>query len=186
MQQFGMKFGALAVAGGAAALVLAAGPVAAGAQPAGGSTTGPEVISGSVHGKPALANAPTIPLKFRGLVNTHGAITLNNSPSKSHILKTPAGDLSVKLGAKHNSQKSNAKTCRFTFTQEVTFTVEGATSTGAFAGDSGVGAAQVSFTGIVPRHTSGAHKGQCNNNANPKAKTANASFLASIVLTTKS
>jgi hypothetical protein len=186
MQQLGMRFGALAVAGSAAALVLAGGPVTAIAQPASGSTTGPEVISGSVHGKPALANAPTIPLKFRGLVSTHGPITLGNSPSKHHTLKTPAGNLSVEQSSKHISQMSNPTTCRFTYTEDITFTVQGATSTGAFAGDSGPGAAQISFSGIEPRYTSGAHKGQCNNNGTPKAKGAVASFLASIVLTTSS
>jgi len=88
-------------------------------------------------------------------------------------------------GYKHTSQTANTKTCLVSFTQDLTFTVLGAKSTGAFAGASGPGAAQVYFAAFEPRYTSGKHKGQCNNNANPLAKGAVASILASIVLTVK-
>jgi hypothetical protein len=67
----------------------------------------------------------------------------------------------------------------------VTVNVVGSKSTGAFAGASGPGAAQIYFAAYAPRFKSGPHKGQCNGKAPPLAKGAVASFLASAVLTVK-
>jgi hypothetical protein len=61
--------------------------------------------------------------------------------------------------------------------------VVGGKSTGKFAGASGPGAVQVAFAETAPRFTSGSKKGQCNPNGKPIAKSAVASFLASLVLT---
>ena len=177
-----VKLGALAVAGSTAVLVLAGGPALASTK----SVTGPEVISGAVYGEAALANTPVIPVRFRGVVGAYGSLTLSGSTSHTQTILTSAGTIVLHgTGYKHTSQTANTKTCLFSFTQDLTFTVLGAKSTGAFAGASGPGAAQVYFAAFEPRYTSGKHKGQCNNNANPLAKGAVASILASIVLTVK-
>lgn len=151
--------GALAVASSAAALVMAGGPALAGAHKASKSITGPEVISGAVHGKAALANTPTIPVTFRGLVFTHGVVHLSNSKSSTHTLKTPVGDFTVKGTGQQTSQGMNKKTCRVMFTRDITVKVLGSKSTGAFAGTSGPGAARVTFAAIEPRFKSGSRRG---------------------------
>lgn len=183
MLHFKGTLGALAVASGAVALALASGPALAGAQKASKSSTGPEVISGAVHGKAALVNAPKVPVLLRGLVFTHGDISLAKSKSKTHTIKSSAGNLVVRGTGKQTSQTMSQKTCHFMFTQDVTFKVLGSKSTGAFAGTSGPGAARAVFAAFEPRFKSGKHKGQCDGNARPKTKGANASFLASVVLT---
>ena len=183
--KFRTKLGALAVAGGTAVLVLAAVPALASSQASAKSVTGPEVISGALYGKAAVANNPIVSVTLRGVVNAHGTLSLGSSTSTKHTVMSSAGKLVVQGTGTQSSQTANPKTCRFTFTQDVTFTVLGGKSTGAFAGSSGPGAAQVYFAAFQPKYTSGPHKGQCNTNANPLAKGAVASFLASIVLTRK-
>jgi hypothetical protein len=179
----------LAAAGGIAVVVLAAVPALASSGHAAKPTTGPEVISGTVHGKKALANKTIIPLKLTGLVATRSSVILGGSGAQkgnSKTLKTAAGNLTVKIAAKPQSTQSfNPKTCREAFTQDIVVSVVGGRSTGAFAGASGPGAVQISFRAIAPRFTSGPHKGQCNTNGQPRVKGAVASFLVSLVLTTK-
>ena len=102
-----------------------------------------------------------------------------------HTLSSSAGKFTVLATGKQSSQTVNKKTCQFTFTQDVTYNVVGSKSTGAFAGASGPGAAQIYFAAFEPRFKSGPHKGQCNGKAPPLAKGAVASFLASTVLTVK-
>jgi hypothetical protein len=175
-----VKPGALAVAGSAALLVLTAGSALASTH----SVTGPEVISGAVYGEAALANTPVIPVRLRGVVGAHG--TLTPSSSKSHMQTVPSSAGTLVLhgtGYTHTTQSANPETCLISFTEDLTFTVVGSKSTGAFAGASGPGAAHVYFAAFEPKYTSGKHKGQCNENANPLAKGAVASILASIVLT---
>jgi hypothetical protein len=181
-----VKLGALAVVSSTAALVLSGGTALASSHAGARSVTGPEVISGALHGKAAVANNPIVPVTLRGVVSAHGTLSLGTSKSKTHTVSSSAGNLVVQgTGYKHATQTENMKTCRFTFTQDITFNVLGGKSTGAFAGTSGPGAAQVYFAAFEPRYTSGKHKGQCNGNANPLAKGAVASFLASVVLTVK-
>jgi hypothetical protein len=187
--QLRMKLAAMTVAG-AVSIALAAGvPALASSHAAAGkAVTGPEVISGSVHGKAALANAPIIPLQWQGLVTTKSVINLGggSGPHKGSVktLTSPAGKLTVKVtSTPTQSQSFNTRTCRFSFTQDIPVTVLGGKSTGAFAGASGPGAAQDYFAATQPRFASGPKKGQCNPNANPITKTAVASFLATAVLT---
>ena len=186
MQHLRMKLGGLAVAGATAALALTGGPALASVHHTSKSITGPEVISGVAHGKKVIdSNAPKVPLTLRGLVSGHSVVVLGNSKSKTHTLKTTTGNLVVKqTGPKQSSQTVNKTTCRLTFTQDITISVLGSESTGAFAGTSGPGAVRITFTGVEPKFTSGPHKGQCNVNAQPLNKGAAATFLASIVLTT--
>lgn len=182
--QLTVKFGTV-VAAGAAALMLAAPAALAGTHHAAASVTGPEVLSGSVQGQAALANAPHIPLTLQGVVPTSDpGFVLGHSHSTTHTVQTKAGNLVVqRTGKPTKSQALDKATCRVTFAQDLTFTVLGSQSTGSFAGASGPGSAQISFSAILPRYTSGPKKGQCDTSANPKAKGAIADFLADAVLT---
>jgi hypothetical protein len=178
-----VKFGTV-VAAGAAAMLLAV-PAALAGTHAAASVTGPEVLTGSVHGKAALVNAPHIPLILRGVVNTTApGFVLGGKHSTTHTVKTRAGNLVVQATAKPaTSQTLNKTTCRITYTQNIVLKVLGSQSTGAFAGSSGPGAVQVYFSAIVPRYTTGTKKGQCNVNGTPQATGAVANFLADAVLT---
>jgi hypothetical protein len=101
---------------------------------------------------------------------------------------TSAGDLVVQRNSHVHAtgtQTENAKTCWYTFTGDSAFNAAGGESTGAFAGASGPGAVHIYFGAFQPRYTSGNDKGRCNGSANPLAKGAVESFLASVVLTVK-
>jgi hypothetical protein len=180
-----MKLAALAVAGGTAALVLAASPALASSN----TITGPEIAYGAVYGKPATAMNPVIPVAWRGLVRAHGVFSTNGPPpakGQHHTFVTSAGNLAVLVTAPPtNLQSFNVKACHFSFTTYVVFKVVGSQSTGKFAGARGPGAVKVYFAGYGPRYKSGPHKGQCNTspNAPELAKGAVASFLLSAVLT---
>lgn len=182
--QLRMKLGVLA-AGVAAALVLAGVPALASSNAsAGKSVTGPEVISGMVHGHQAVVGYPKLPLTLRGLVTSRGSVLLVRT---LNVLKTPVGTLVTKpVGQQQKPVVSrNAKTCGYRATLDFTGKVSGGTSTGLFAGASGPFATQVYFAGYLPRYTSGKHKGQCNfsGTVEPLSKGAVASFLSSVVLT---
>ena len=180
--QLRIRFAALAMAGGAAALVLAGTPAMASSH----AITGPETAYGAVYGKPATANNPVIPVAWRGLVHAHGTFSPNGPPpakGQVHTFITSAGNLTAKVtAAPANSQSSNLKTCHFAFSTRVVFAVVG--GTGKFHGASGKGAVKVYFAGYAPRYTSGPKKGQCNTspNAPELAKGAVASFRLNAVL----
>jgi hypothetical protein len=188
--QFRTKLAAAAAAGATAVTLVAGGSALAGTHASARSVTGPEVIAGVVHGKAALANSTTIPLRWLGVVGTRSVIRLGggSGPHKGGVktFKTPAGNLTVMVTSKPTSRQAvNTRTCRFSFRQDIPVKVVGHRSTGAFAGASGPGAAQVSFGATAPRFKSGPKKGRCNPNAKPFAKGAVASFLASVVLTVR-
>jgi hypothetical protein len=187
--QFRTKVAAVAIVG-VTAVVLAAGlpALAASHASASKSVTGPEVIAGTLHGKKALGN--TIPLRWQGLVTTHSVINLGSGsgPHKgsTKTLASPAGKLTVKVTSKPTiSQSASAKSCRFSFTEDIPLTVLAGKSTGAFAGASGPAAAQVKFSATAKRFTSGASNGKCDFNGEPIPSTAVSSFVASAVLTLK-
>jgi hypothetical protein len=187
--QLRMKLAAMAVAG-TATVALGGVPALASSQASAGQTrTGPEVIAGAVHGKKALLNAPTVPLRLAGVVNTRSAVNLGGrGPHKgsTKTLRTGAGNLTVMVTSRpQNTHSRNTKTCRFSFATDITLTVVGNKSTGAFAGATGPGAVQVTFAATAPRFTSGPKKGQCNFRGRPKTKGAVASFLGSLVLTVR-
>jgi hypothetical protein len=181
--QLRMRLAALSAAGGTALLVLAGTHALASSHASAKTRTGPEVISGALHGKAALVNAPKVPVTFQGLVTARGVVSLGSAKSKTHT--SSAGKFTVVGTGKQTSQTADKKTCRFTFTQDVTYNVVGSKSTGEFAGASGPGAAQIYFSAYEPRFKSGPHKGQCNGHAPPLSRGAIASFLASTVLTIK-
>jgi hypothetical protein len=187
MQLRRVRVGALVLAS-AAALALTAGPALASAQ---GHrhmrVTGPEVISGFIHGKAANASNPHIPLVLRGVVNTiDPTFVLGNGHRQTHTLRTLAGRLTVRgIGKQHQTQTFNPRTCRVSFTIRQEFRFIPFLSTGRFAGATGPGAYQIRFSAILPRHHSGKHRGRCNtsNHAKPLNRGAFVSFLAAGVLT---
>jgi hypothetical protein len=185
MSSLKVRFGALVIGGGLAAFVLAGAPALASTHHAASSVTGPEVVAGALHGKPVLASNPIVPVQLAGLIDTgHGSLSLGSSKSKTHTVTTPAGNLVVHgTGTPTSTQSANPKTCQESDTQDVTFSVLASRSTGKFAGASGPGAAQIYFTAFAPRYTSGSKKGQCDFKAQPEAKGAEVTFLASVVLT---
>ncbi len=182
--QLRMKLATIAMAGSASALVLAGGPALASTH---ALTTGREVIFGQVHGKAALANSPMVPLKFRGVVRTHGIVNLGGpGNARNHTIPTPAGKYAVRLTSKHVIQSVNKMTCRAVFKETDSYVVRGGASTGTFAGASGHGKVHIKFAFTVSRYTSGKHKGECNtgNSGHPvHPKTAVVSFLAVSTLT---
>jgi hypothetical protein len=179
------SIGGLVVAGGVAALACAAAPAMA--SPSTPSVTGPLTLNGSVHGKAALANVTDIPVVYRGVVDTRGILVLGSGNAKTHTLKTPAGNFTLTQTAKaQQNQTENPITCRIAFTEDLALKVDPSTSTGSFAGLTGKAAAQIMFSGTMPRYTSGPNKGKCNfgENTNPIAKTAIASFVAAAIVKT--
>jgi hypothetical protein len=187
MRHLIVKAGGLVGAAGAT-LLLAGGGFAVASGGSHTSVTGPEVVSGVVHGKAALANTPHIPLTLIGVVATtdRGFVLGNGSVNHNHTLSTAAGKLTVKpTGKQHDTQSLNARTCRVSFIvrQQIAFVPN--LSTGKFAGATGPGAYQITFSAFVPRYTSGKNKGQCNasGNVTPLAKGAVATFLAAGVIT---
>jgi len=172
----------LAAAGaalGATSIMLAA------ALPASAATQGPashgnyEWITGFLAGQGALANAPVVPLKLQGAVNTHGSINLGGNSSVGKIW-TPKGTLTVLHGNPNPPPQLNYRTCRETTTVSTWYKVLGRQSSGAFWDAQGSGQAVVVFSAIAPRHTWGKHKGQCNfgQNVKPEPYGAYISFHA--------
>jgi hypothetical protein len=188
--QLRTKLAALGVVGGMAALVLAGIPALASSHPTTSTITGPETAYGVIHGKPATAENPVIPLKWIGLVAARGKFSPSGpAPKKgqSHTFVTSAGKLKVLVTAPPSSRESfNLKACHFSFTTYVVFSVVGSKSTGKFKGTSGAGAVEFYGAGYGARYKSGPKKGKCNTSpsAPELTKGAVASFLASIVLTT--
>jgi hypothetical protein len=149
--------------------------------------SGTEAAYGKVTGSAAMANNPVFHLTFTGPVSTTGTIPLGGTPKKgaSHTFTTAAGNLVVTLdsaGTSGGGLKST-KTCLFVYTTTVPFTVDGAKSTGKFAGATGSGKAVVLFSGDLPKLSNG----KCNEsqNAEPSAKTALGTFTATTTLTLK-
>lgn len=186
------KFAALAMAGAAAPLVLAATPALASSRTADhASTITPETAYGAIYGKPATAEFATIPLTWHGLVNTHGIFAGHGKPpgkGQEHAFPTAAGKLvGLVAAAPQQGQTFNATTCYFTYTTTVIFAIVPDKSTGKFAGATGPVAVKVYFAGYVPRYTSGPKKGQCNTSptAPELTKGAVASFDLAALVTTK-
>ena len=149
--------------------------------------SGTEIAYGKLTGSAAMANNPVFHLTFTGPVSTTATIPLGGAPKKgaSHTFTTAAGNLVVTLdsaGTNTGGLKST-KTCLFVYTTTVPLTVDGAKSTGKFAGATGSGKAVVLFSGDLPKLSNG----KCNesSNAEPSAKTAVGTFTATITLTLK-
>jgi hypothetical protein len=189
MRKLAALAGAVALAGGLAACSSSGSSSSTStATPKPTATTGAETFSGTVTGKAAVANSSTFALTFSGPVATTGTQTLSgNGPKKGqhHTFPTKAGNLvAVVSGSVVNSQKLlSTTTCRFEYSTVVPFTVDGAASTGKFAGSSGKGVVTVLFTADLPKLSSG----KCNtsNNAQPLAAAAVGTFKGVATLTVK-
>ena len=174
-----------------AVLALAAGLAAcssSGSSTATASATpisGTETVSGKLTGLASMSDIPVFHLRLTGPVGTTGTISLYALPEKgtSYTLKTPAGNLVVTLHSAGTSAGvlKSAKTCLYATTTTVPFTVDGATSTGKFAGAAGTGTAVFMRSGEDPKFSDGT----CNVSENvlASAKTAVATFAATIKLT---
>jgi hypothetical protein len=164
---------------GATALLLTATLPASAATQGAGRPVNYEWITGFLAGKGALANAPIVPLKLSGAVNTRGSINLGGNSTVSPIW-TRKGTLTVQHGNPAPKPQLNYRSCRETETVTTTYKVLGRQSSGVFWGAQGSGHAVVVFSAIAPRYTSGKHKGQCNfsENAQPEPYGAFISFQA--------
>jgi len=158
--QFRMKLAAVAASGGAAALMLA-GPAVA-SVPAGSPawTTGREVVHGQLHGKAAWIQAttsnPRIPVKFRGMIRTHGVVGLGNPSSSTHSIRTPVGKFTVRIiRMSQRAKVLNPRICRLQLTVNGAFAVRGRKSTGVFHRASGHGRLHIRFTFNFPRTSGG-------------------------------
>lgn len=179
----------LALAGGAAACTTSVSNSSAQSSvtPGQGAKSGTEAIYGKITGAYALASNPTFDLRLNGPVNTTSAYALGPQPQKgaSHTFATGAGNLVVTLKSSGitTGGLTSTKTCAAAFTTTVPFTVDGARSTGQFAGASGTGKAVVVFSGELPKLSNGT----CNQShtALPSQQTAAATFTATARLTVK-
>jgi len=182
-----VKLGALVMVGGAAGLMVAGVPALASSHSASvKTTTGPEVILGTEHGKAAEAAPPRFVLTFRGLADARKVKLSLAGDSASRVLSTSAGKFAIQLtGQPQTSQRLNLRTCKASFTETQRFKVVGSKSTRSFAGASGPGAFQLYHAADFGRFTSGPNKGKCNR-ADQLVKTAVSSLIASVVLTVRS
>jgi len=135
-----------------------------------------ETAYGKVTGAAVVSNsAPVFPLKFTGVVNTTGKVTLpsGNSTHATLTFTTGAGNLVVDAyapGASSNSPGTPvgpASACRFASTLHATYTVDGSKSTGKFAGATGSGKAAVFFEASAPKLSDG----KCNLSSNAQPLT---------------
>ena len=175
-----------------AVLALAAGLAActsSGSSTATATTTpvsGTETLSGKLTGSAAVSGILVFHLRLTGPVGTTATIRLGTEvPEKYELytIHTAVGDLAVTLASAGTSTGGlkSAATCLYVLTTAVPFTVDGANSTGKFAGATGTGTAVVVSSGDDPKLSDGA----CNTSrdALPSAKTAVATFAATIKLT---
>ena len=174
-----------------AVLALAAGLAActsSGSSTAAATVTpmsGTETVAGKLTGSASMSDIPVFHVRLTGLVGTTATISLSTLPEKgtSYVLKAPVGNLVVILDSAGTSTGGlkSAKTCLYATTTTVPFTVDGASSTGKFAGATGTGTAVFMFSGDDPKFSDGS----CNMSANVPAfaKTAVATFAATIKLT---
>ena len=151
--------------------------------------SGTETLSGKLTG-PAAASTGILEfdLRLTGPVGTTATIRLGTEiPEKYELytIHTAVGDLAVTLasaGTTTGGLKS-ATTCLYVLTTAVPFTVDGANSTGRFAGATGPGTAVVVSSGDDPK----LGDGTCNTSREvpPSAATAVATFAATIKLTVR-
>jgi hypothetical protein len=150
-------------------------------------TSGTERIFGTATGRAVIAGNPVVRLTLTGPVATTGTAALGNTPRKGGSLtfKTAEGILAVTYGrvGEPAGRLVSARTCRAVVKLTVAITVDGAKSTGAFAGATGVGEAVGVVSGNLPKLSDGT----CDesNTAQPTAKTAVATFAATVQLTVR-
>jgi hypothetical protein len=149
--------------------------------------SGTETLSGKLTGSASMSDIPVFHLRLTGPVGTTATISLSAVPEKgtSYTLKAPVGNLVVILDSAGTSTGGlkSVKTCLYATTTTVPFTVDGASSTGKFAGATGAGTAVFMRSGEDPKFGDGT----CNVSVDvlASAKTAVATFAATIKLTVR-
>jgi hypothetical protein len=178
----------LAAACSSSSSSTASGSATHSATPTATSMTGTEVMKGTVTGKAVIANTTTYHLTLTGPVSTTGTWTSpnGNATKVTTTFTTPAGNLVVNADAPDANNPptaSNASTCLFKSTIHATYVVDGAKSTGKFAGATGSGDVAVTFAAYTPKLSNG----KCNtsNSAQPLAAGAVSTFTATGPLTIK-
>ncbi len=151
-------------------------------------TSGTEMISGKLTGSAAASDHPAFHLTLTGPVGTKATIQLGPEVPQQgdlYTFHTPVGDLAVTVASAgtNTGDLKSAKTCLYALTTSVPFTVDGANSTGKFAGAAGTGTAVFTFSGDDPKLSDGT----CNTSryAQTSAKTSVATLTATIKLTVK-
>ena len=153
-------------------LGLAASSAASAAVASGKSGT--EVIQGSTTALAVIkANAPVVPLKAHGVVDTYGTINLGGATNGRSTLYFHAGNLRVKHTQTSSTKPSfNPKTCVFSQVQGGVYTV--VAGTGKFLGAKGHGRYVVDFSAKFPR----LKNGKCNSSPSAIPVSGKISFLA--------
>jgi hypothetical protein len=174
----------LALAGLAACTSPGSSTAPAAATPASGT----ETISGKLTGLAAASDHPVFHLTLTGPVGTTATIQLRPEVPQQgdlYTFHTAVGDLAVILASAgtNTGDLKSAKTCLYALTTSVPFTVDGADSTGKFAGAAGTGTAVFMFSGDDPKLSDGT----CNTSryVQTSAKTSVARLKATIKLTVK-
>jgi hypothetical protein len=152
---FRMKLAAVAAAGCATALTMAAGPGIASAQVTRvHRASGREIVLGEVHGREAVIiggqRRPKIPVRLFGVVRTSGIVGIGDT--KRHTVVTPVGKLIVHEVSSHEKSKLlDPRICRVETTIRGTFVVRPDRSTGVFKGATGTGGVHLRFTFNFPK-----------------------------------
>lgn len=161
----------MTIAAAALTLGLAASPAASAAVASGKSGT--EVIQGSTTKLSVLeSNAPVVPVKAYGVVNTNGTINLGGPTNGRSTLHFDAGNLTVKHTQTSSKQSSNPKTCVVSQVNRGVYTV--VSGTGKLYGAKGHGQYVVDFTAKLPR----LKNGTCNTSPSAVPISGKISFLA--------
>jgi hypothetical protein len=161
----------ITITAAALTLGLAASPAASAA--VAGGKSGTEVIQGSTTKLSVIdSNAPVVPLKAYGVVDTHGTINLSGPTNGRSTLYFHAGNLGVKHTQTSSKQSFNTKTCVVSQVQGGVFTV--VAGTGKFYGAKGHGKYVVVFTAKFPR----LKNGNCNTSPSALPVSGKISFLA--------
>jgi hypothetical protein len=152
------------------------------------TVSGIETFTGQVTGAAALASNASIPLTWTGPVSTTSTFSTGGSAPKkgqNYTFQTAAGNFTVLVsGTVTNTQKLlSATTCQFRFAVTVPYTVNGAASTGKFAGATGSGAVTVTIEAFLPKLASG--KCDLSGTAQPATRGAIAAARGSGPLTIK-
>ena len=170
----------------AAGLAACTSPGSSTAPAAAMRTSGTETISGKLTDSAAASDHPVFHLALTGPVDTTATIHLGPEVPQQgdlYTFHTAVGDLAVTVASAgtNTGDLKSAKTCLYALTTSVPFTVDGANSTGKFAGATGTGAAVFIFSGDDPKLSDGT----CNTSryAQASAKTSVATLTATIKLT---
>jgi hypothetical protein len=136
-------------------------------------------ISGSLA-SPAGA-APVVQVKTAGAVTASGTVTLRRCALTNHYRCTDGTDITLSDGSLHMrygessfTQNQDGSTCAGSYANVMPYTITG--GSGAYAGASGHGSAEIEFTATFPKVNGGCDFAGA---GSPEAGTAHLSFTAS-------